>query len=85
MALDDFLDPEVGIAVAATALVASPPVRNVVRRGLVYGLATMMRAGDAVSTAARGVAESAQQTAATGDTATEPKAATRGGRTARSE
>lgn len=63
MALEDFVDPEVGIAVAATALVASPRARSVVRKGLVYGLAGLMRMGDTVSSAARGVAENAQQAA----------------------
>lgn len=70
MALEDFVDPEVGIAVAATALVASPQARNVVRRGLVYGLAGIFKLGDAASSAARGVADSAQQAAASaGNTA----------------
>jgi hypothetical protein len=83
MALDDFVSPEVGIAVAATAVVASPQVRTTVRRGLVYGLAGLLRAGDAVSAAARGLAESAQQTAAAGvaatrETATEARATARG-------
>ena len=64
MALEDFVDPEVGIAVAATAAILSPPVRNVVRRGLVYGLAGVLRAGDAVGSAARGVSQGAQQGAA---------------------
>ena len=39
-------------------------VRGLLRRGAVYGLATAMRAGDSVSTAARGVAGEVQQTAA---------------------
>jgi hypothetical protein len=68
MALDDFIEPEVAIAVAVTAAVASPPVRNALRRGVVYGLAGLLVAGDKISTAARGIAQSAQQAAApTGD------------------
>ncbi|GAC1333369.1 MAG: hypothetical protein NVS2B16_24650 [Chloroflexota bacterium] len=63
MALEDFVDPEVGIAVAATALALSPGVRNTIRRGLVYGLAGVLRAGDAVGSAARGAAQGAQQVA----------------------
>jgi hypothetical protein len=55
MALEDFASPEVGIAIAATALIASPAVRGTVRRGLVYGLAGVLRAGDAATGAARGV------------------------------
>jgi hypothetical protein len=64
MALDDYLEPEVAIAVAVTAAVASPPVRKVLRRGLVYGLAGLMVAGDKITAAARDIAQSAQQTAA---------------------
>jgi hypothetical protein len=63
MALDDFIEPEVALAVAVTAAVASPPVRKVLRRGLVYGLAGLMVAGDKIAGAARQLAESAQQTA----------------------
>jgi hypothetical protein len=64
MALEDFLDSEVGIAVAATAVALSPRMRALLRRGAVYGLATAMKAGDSLSTAARGVAGEVQQTAA---------------------
>jgi hypothetical protein len=63
MALDDYLEPEVMIAVAVTAAVASPPVRKVVRRGLVYGLAGMLTLGDKLAAGARGVAQNAQQLA----------------------
>jgi hypothetical protein len=61
MALDDFLEPEVAVAVAVTAAVASPPVRKVLRRGVVYGLAGLLMAGDKISAAAREIAQSAQQ------------------------
>jgi hypothetical protein len=72
MALDDYLEPEVAIAVAVTAAVASPPVRKVLRRGLVYGLAGLLVAGDKVTSAAREIAKSAQQTAgSTGNTTEE--------------
>jgi hypothetical protein len=64
MAVDDFMEPEVAIAVAVTAAVASPPVRKVLRRGLVYGLAGILTAGDKIAGAAREIAHSAQQTAA---------------------
>jgi hypothetical protein len=74
MDLDDFLEPEVAVvaAVAAgiTAAAVSPPVRNVVRRGLVYGLAGLLMAGDKISAAARDVAHSAQQAASSGSTET---------------
>ena len=63
MALEDFVEPEVGIAIAATALVASPQARNFVRRGLVYGLAGVFKLGDALSAGARDMAQSAQSAA----------------------
>ena len=64
MALEDFIEPEVGIAVALTAAVASPGVRKVLRKGAVYGLAGILMAGDAVSTLAQGVKRGVQQPAA---------------------
>jgi hypothetical protein len=64
MALDDFIEPEVAIAVAVTAAVASPPVRKVLRRGLVYGLAGLMVAGDKISSAAKDIAHKAQEAVA---------------------
>jgi hypothetical protein len=69
MALDDYLEPEVVVAVAVTAAVAAPPVRRVLRRGLVYGLAGLLVAGDKIAAAARGIAQSAQQAAAPSDNA----------------
>ncbi len=65
MALEDFIEPEVGIAVAVTAAVASPGVRKILRKGAVYGLAGILMAGDAVSTLAQGVKRGVQQAAPT--------------------
>ena len=63
MALEDYMEPEVGIAVALTAAVASPGVRKFLRRGAVYGLAGVLMAGDAVSSLAQGVKRGVQQSA----------------------
>ena len=63
MAFDDYLEPEVMIAVAVTAAVAAPPVRRALRKGLVYGLAGLLTIGDKVAGTARNLAESAQHTA----------------------
>ncbi len=63
MALEDYMEPEVGVAVALTAAIASPGVRNVLRRGAVYGLAGILMAGDAASTLAQGVKRGVQQAA----------------------
>ena len=64
MALEDYAESEVAVAVAATAAVLSPRVRSYLRRGAVYGLAGVLIAGDAISSFAHGVAQGAQQTAA---------------------
>jgi len=64
MALEDYLESEVVVAVAATAAVLSPRVRGMLRCGAVYGLAGVLRAGDAISSAAPTVSQGAQQAAA---------------------
>lgn len=56
MALDDYMEPEVGIAVVLTAAVASPKVRRTLRKGAVYGLAGLMMAGDTLTRLARSAA-----------------------------
>jgi hypothetical protein len=56
MALDDYLDTEVAVAVAATAAALSPGFRRVLRRGAVYGVAGVLKATDVATAAARGVA-----------------------------
>ena len=70
MELDDFLETEVGVAVAATAALFSPRVRKVIRRGAVYGVAGALIAGDAITGFARGVGRGAQQVAASTNGAT---------------
>ncbi len=59
MDLDDFWEPEVavtaGVVAVAAAAVASPRVRQVMRKGAVYGLAGLMMAGDKIAGMARGV------------------------------
>ena len=54
MELEDFVDSEVAVAVAATAAVLSPRVRRILRRGAVYGVAGALIAGDAAASVARG-------------------------------
>lgn len=60
MALEDYMESEVAVAVAATAAMLSPRARHMARRGLVYGVAGVIKAADTVSSAARGVAHEAQ-------------------------
>jgi hypothetical protein len=78
MSFDDLLEPEVLIAVGVTAALMSPPVRKVLRKGLVYGLAGMLTLGDKLAVAARDVSKGAQNLAAeartTSQTASTPVA-----------
>src|SRR5690348_8914076 len=64
MAVEDFLEPEVAVTAAVTAVVFSPKGRKLLRRGAVYGLAGLLMAGDALSSLARGVGEGAQRVGA---------------------
>jgi hypothetical protein len=57
MALEDWLESEVAVAVAATTVVLSPKARRVLRRGAVYAVAGALKTRDLVAAAARGVAE----------------------------
>ena len=72
MAVEDFMESEVAVAVAVTAAVLSPRVRGVLRRGLVYGVAGVLNAGDARSSAVQSAAAAAQQAADSTATAGTP-------------
>lgn len=63
MEFEDFLEPEVGIAAAVVAAIASPKVRGWLRRGAVYGVAGVLAAGDVVTSFAKGVGQGAQNAA----------------------
>jgi hypothetical protein len=54
------IDGQKGLTVAATALALSPDARRVARRGLVYGVAGALKAGDVVAATARGAVRGAQ-------------------------
>jgi hypothetical protein len=55
MQLDDYVEPEVGVAIAAVAVILSSRLRQVVHRGAVYGVTGALAAGDAVTSFGRGV------------------------------
>ena len=61
---EDFLEPEVAITAAVTAIVFSPRARRVLRRGAVYGLAGILVAGDAIASFARSIGQGVQQAGA---------------------
>jgi hypothetical protein len=84
MALEDYLESEVVVAVAATAAILSPRTRKLLRRGAVYGVAGALMAGDAVSSVVRNAAPGVQQAAASAasvveDAAQRARTATEGG------
>ena len=53
METDDYLQPEVGIAVVVAAALCAPSVRRALRRGATYGLAGLMVVGDALAALTR--------------------------------
>jgi hypothetical protein len=54
------LDGQRSLMVAAAAVAVSPDARRFARRGLVYGVAGALKAGDVVASTARGAARGAQ-------------------------
>jgi nucleoside phosphorylase len=68
------IERQVAIAAAATAAALSPEAREALRKGAVYGVAGVLKAGDVVISAAHGAIEGVQS--ATGDSsAPDPKPA----------
>ncbi len=64
MAIEEYLESEVAVAVAATAIALTPRARRLLRRGVVYGLAGALRAGDAITSFGRATARGAQDATA---------------------
>ncbi len=62
MDLEDFLEPEVAITAGVVAALASPKVREKLRRGAVYAMAGLMIASDKVSAVSKDIAQKARQT-----------------------
>ena len=59
--LESYAEPEVAVAAVVVAAVVSPPVRRTIRRGVVYGLAGLLLAGDKVAAASTAVAGGVQR------------------------
>ena len=68
MEFEDFIQPEVGIAAAVVAALFSPRARNVMRRGLVYGTAGVLMAGDTIRSLTKNVGQNVQQMRTPGET-----------------
>jgi UPF0716 family protein affecting phage T7 exclusion len=60
MALDDYMEPEIAVTAAVTAVIFSPQVRGLLRKGLVYGLAGAMIAGDTITSFTRSIGQGVQ-------------------------
>lgn len=78
MEFEDFVEPEIAITAAVAAALFSPRARNVMRKGLVYGVAGVLAAGDAVASFGQSVRQGMQhagettaQTAQTAQTGTQ--------------
>lgn len=65
MEFDDYLQPEIAVTAAVTAAVFSPRARRLLRRGVVYGLAGALMAGDAITSFARSIGRGVQEAGAT--------------------
>jgi len=52
---DSYAEPEIAVAVAVTAVAASPSVRKVLRKSMVYGVAGILVAYDKVAAATQQV------------------------------
>lgn len=64
MDVEDFAEPEVGVAVAVTAVAASPKVRRLLRQSAVYGVAAVLSASEAATALFHRVKAGAQDMAA---------------------
>src|SRR5260221_14685819 len=65
MDFDDYLQPEIAVTAAVTAVVFSPGARKLLRRGVVYGLAGALMAGDAITSFTRSIGRGVQEAVAT--------------------
>lgn len=75
MDLEDYMEPEVAVTAVVTAAIFSPRARRVIRRGLVYGMAGALIAGDAIASFARSVSQGVQEAGASAANAAQNNAA----------
>ncbi|HLI71522.1 MAG TPA: hypothetical protein VKV19_17335 [Ktedonobacteraceae bacterium] len=55
MEFEDFLEPEIAVTAAVVAAIASPRARSTIRKGLVYGMAGVLSASEAITSFAQNV------------------------------
>jgi flavin-dependent dehydrogenase len=70
MALEDYLEPEIAVTAAVTAVLFSRRGRRWLRQGAVYGLAGVLVAGDAISAFGRTLGQGIQKASASASEAT---------------
>ncbi|MEO7018530.1 MAG: hypothetical protein ABI234_00070 [Ktedonobacteraceae bacterium] len=58
----DFVEPEIAVTAAVTAALFSPRTRKVIRKGLVYGMAGILTAGETLTSLAKSVGQGMHQT-----------------------
>ena len=69
MEIEDFAEPEIALTAAVAAAIFSPRARKVMRKGLVYGMAGVLAAGDAVTSFAHSVGQGVRQASVSTDNA----------------
>lgn len=58
---ESFVEPEIAVTAAITAVLFSPRARKVIRKGLVYGIAGILTVGETVTSFAKNVGQGMQQ------------------------
>jgi hypothetical protein len=58
---ENFLEPEIAVTAAVVAAICSPSLRRFLRRGLVYGTAGALMAGDAITSFTKNVGDGVKQ------------------------
>lgn len=61
MEFEDFVEPEIAVTAAVTAAVFSPRARKIIRKGLVYGMAGALAAGDVFVSFVKSIGQGCQQ------------------------
>ncbi|GER91170.1 hypothetical protein KDW_53320 [Dictyobacter vulcani] len=61
MEFEDFVEPEIAVTAAVTAALCSPRARKVMRKGLVYGVAGILTAGNVATAFANSIRQGVKQ------------------------
>ena len=61
MDFEDFVEPEIAVTAVLTAALFSPRARKVIRKGMVYGMAGILTAGDVATAFGRSVRQGVKQ------------------------